>query len=216
MTRSGSASSATGCTRSCSPPSQPADTESGASPAAQTQGGPPMAPPETHDLLIDGRRVPALSGRTFTVTNPATGEPVATIAEAGDEDVDRAAAASRRAFEEGAWARLSAAERGQILYRMAERIRARRAQLRRRGQQMVRRDHPRGRPGRGLHPARTHWRRRADRPLELPPDDRVLEGRPGAGDGERGHPQAGQRHTADRLAFGRDRARGGRTPRRAP
>ncbi len=88
-----------------------------------------MAPPETHDLLIDGRRVPALSGRTFTVTNPATGEPVATVAEAGEEDVDRAAAAARRAFEEGSWPRLSAAERGQILYRVAERIRARRDEL---------------------------------------------------------------------------------------
>src|SRR3990172_890532 len=87
-----------------------------------------MAPPETHDLLIDGRRVPALSGRAFTVTNPATGQPVATVAEAGEEDVDRAAAAARRAFEEGSWPRLAAAERGQILYRMAERIRARRGE----------------------------------------------------------------------------------------
>jgi acyl-CoA reductase-like NAD-dependent aldehyde dehydrogenase len=88
-----------------------------------------IAPPQTYDLLIDGRRSPALSGRTFTVTNPATAEPVAVVAEAGTEDVGRTAAAARRAFEEGPWPRLSAAERGRILQRIAERIRARKEEL---------------------------------------------------------------------------------------
>jgi len=88
-----------------------------------------IAPPQTYELIIAGRRSPALSGRTFTVTNPATADPVAVVAESGTEDVDRAAAAARHAFEEGPWPRLAAAERGRILQRMAERIRARKEEL---------------------------------------------------------------------------------------
>ncbi|HEV8339290.1 MAG TPA: aldehyde dehydrogenase family protein [bacterium] len=85
--------------------------------------------PQSYDLVIEGRRSPALSGRTFTVTNPATGESVATVAAAGSEDVERAAAAAHRAFEEGPWPRLPAAERGRVLHRIAERIRDHKEEL---------------------------------------------------------------------------------------
>jgi aldehyde dehydrogenase (NAD+) len=70
-------------------------------------------------LLIDGRRVPSDSGRTFKSLNPATEQVIATIAEGNEADVDRAVAAARRAFE-GPWRSMRAAERGQILLKWAE------------------------------------------------------------------------------------------------
>src|SRR5580704_18779778 len=70
-------------------------------------------------LLIDGRRVPSASGRTFKSLNPATEEVIATIAEGNEADVDLAVAAARRAFE-GSWRTMRAAERGHILLRWAE------------------------------------------------------------------------------------------------
>ena len=56
------------------------------------------------DLFIGGEFVPAASGKRFTTSNPATGETVAEVAEAGVEDLDRAVAAARAAFESGPWA----------------------------------------------------------------------------------------------------------------
>ena len=72
-----------------------------------------------HQLLIDGRRVPSSSGRTFKSLNPATEEIIATIAEGNEADVDRAVAAARRAFE-GPWRTMRAAERGHLLLKWAE------------------------------------------------------------------------------------------------
>ena len=70
-------------------------------------------------LLIDGRKVPAASGRSFKSVNPATEQVIATVAEGNEVDVDRAVAAARRAFE-GPWRTMRAAERGQILLKWAE------------------------------------------------------------------------------------------------
>src|SRR5215831_14741056 len=70
-------------------------------------------------LLIDGRRVRSLSGRTFKSLNPATEQVIATVAEGNEADVDRAVAAARRAFE-GPWRTMRASERGQILRRLAD------------------------------------------------------------------------------------------------
>ena len=56
-------------------------------------------------LLIDGQWVAAASGKTFSTVNPTTGEALAEVAEAGDEDVDRAVQAARRAFE-GSWSKV--------------------------------------------------------------------------------------------------------------
>jgi len=72
-----------------------------------------------HQLLIDGKRVPSSSGRTFKSLNPATEEVIATIAEGNEADVDRAVAAARRAFE-GPWRTMRAAERGHLLLKWAE------------------------------------------------------------------------------------------------
>lgn len=70
-------------------------------------------------LLIDGQRVPSLSGRTFQTLNPATEQVIATIAEGNEADVDRAVAAARRAFE-GPWSTMRPAERGHILFKLVE------------------------------------------------------------------------------------------------
>ena len=73
-------------------------------------------------LLIDGRHVESLSGRVFTTIDPSTEQPIATIAEGSEADVDRAVAAARRAFE-GAWGAMRPAERGHILLRLADLMR---------------------------------------------------------------------------------------------
>jgi aldehyde dehydrogenase (NAD+) len=73
-------------------------------------------------LLIDGERVPAADGRTFETLDPATAQPITTVAHAGSEDVDRAAKAARRALEEGPWSKASAAERARGLNLLADAI----------------------------------------------------------------------------------------------
>src|SRR6201988_2911686 len=85
--------------------------------ASQTAATEFLAKPQ--GLLIDGMRVASASGRMFKSLNPATEEVIATIAEGGEADVDRAVAAARRAFE-GPWLTMRAAERGHILLKWAE------------------------------------------------------------------------------------------------
>lgn len=53
--------------------------------------------------FIDGEFVDAQSGRTFPTYAPSTGQLLATVADGGVEDVDRAALAARRAFDAGSW-----------------------------------------------------------------------------------------------------------------
>ncbi len=60
-------------------------------------------------LLIAGWWVEAATGKTFETRNPATGDLLARVAEGDEEDVDRAVAAGRRAFDSGSWPRLVAA-----------------------------------------------------------------------------------------------------------
>ncbi len=76
------------------------------------------------ELWIDGRRVPAASGTEAPIRNPATGEVLASVAQAGPEDVDAAVAAARRAWERGDWRRASTSERARVLLKLSERIRA--------------------------------------------------------------------------------------------
>src|SRR5271166_5403779 len=71
-------------------------------------------------LLIDGQWVNA--SKHFDTTNPATGEVLTQIAEASAADVDRAVEAARRAFEDrkGPWRKMSASERGRLIWRLAD------------------------------------------------------------------------------------------------
>ena len=73
-------------------------------------------------MLIDGKQVPAVSGKTFAVYNPATGGVIANVPEGDKADVDLAVAAARRAFDERRWLRISPSERGRILWRIADLI----------------------------------------------------------------------------------------------
>jgi phenylacetaldehyde dehydrogenase len=73
-------------------------------------------------LLIDGKLVQALSGKTFEVYNPATGTVIANVPEAEKADVDLAVAAARRAFDNGAWAKIGPSGRSKILWKLADLI----------------------------------------------------------------------------------------------
>ncbi|NGO46136.1 aldehyde dehydrogenase family protein [Streptomyces ureilyticus] len=75
------------------------------------------------ELLIDGKQVPAADGRFFTVVDPSDGTAIAQVALAGEADVNQAVAAARAAFTSPEWAGMRAADRGRILYRIAEAIR---------------------------------------------------------------------------------------------
>jgi aldehyde dehydrogenase (NAD+) len=74
---------------------------------------------KTKLMLIDGRWVPAASGKTFESRNPATGEVLAKVAEGDREDIDRAVAAARKAFT-GEWSKWKPAERQMLLLRLAD------------------------------------------------------------------------------------------------
>src|ERR1700704_1261255 len=71
-------------------------------------------------LLINNRWVPSESGRTFATVNPSTGEEICQLAEADTADVNKAVKAARAAFNKGPWRKMSAAERGRMLNRLAD------------------------------------------------------------------------------------------------
>lgn len=73
-------------------------------------------------LLINNQWVDAASGKTFPTVNPSTGDVICQVAEADQRDVDRAVTAARLAFERGPWRRMSAAERGGMLLKLADLI----------------------------------------------------------------------------------------------
>ena len=73
-------------------------------------------------VFIDNTWSAAASGKTLPVVAPAEGRPFAKIAAGGKEDIDRAVNAARKAFEEGAWGRLSAVERGRLLSKLSREI----------------------------------------------------------------------------------------------
>jgi betaine-aldehyde dehydrogenase len=72
------------------------------------------------NLFIDGAWVGSSSGETFTVINPFDGTPAAEVDVAAPEDVERALAAARRAFDASDWRTTTAGERAAILERTAE------------------------------------------------------------------------------------------------
>lgn len=75
-----------------------------------------------YQLFINGEFVPAQSGEMFESINPANGEVVARFARGKAEDINKAVAAARKAFDEGPWPRLSGEERGKYLLALSEKI----------------------------------------------------------------------------------------------
>jgi acyl-CoA reductase-like NAD-dependent aldehyde dehydrogenase len=76
-------------------------------------------------MYIDGQWVDAMSGRRFDTVDPATEQVITTVPHSGAEDVERAVAAARRAFEDGPWPAMTPAERQKVLWRIAEGVSAR-------------------------------------------------------------------------------------------
>jgi len=79
----------------------------------------PYADGSYKQMLIDGKWVDAASGQRFETHNPATGELLATVAEGDAEDINRAVAAARRAFE-GPWSKAKPYERQALLLKLAD------------------------------------------------------------------------------------------------
>src|SRR5437763_6876030 len=74
-----------------------------------------------HKLLICADWVEAADGRTFETIDPSTGETICEVAQAGAEDVERAAQAARGALE-GKWGKMPAAQRSVLINRLADLI----------------------------------------------------------------------------------------------
>jgi aldehyde dehydrogenase (NAD+) len=73
-------------------------------------------------MLIGGRWVDAADGKTFDSIDPATGEVLARVAQAGAEDVDRAVAAARKSFDARVWRDMPPAERAKVLWKVGDLI----------------------------------------------------------------------------------------------
>ena len=73
-------------------------------------------------LLIDGKWVPAKSGKTFETINPSNEEVLALVAEGDKADVDEAVKAARRAFDEGPWPSMNPHQRARLMFKIAELI----------------------------------------------------------------------------------------------
>jgi phenylacetaldehyde dehydrogenase len=80
-------------------------------------------------MLINGKWVNALSGKTFPSYNPATGDVLARVAEGDKEDIDLAVKAARAAFEGGPWRKMSASQRGRLIWKIADLIDANKEEL---------------------------------------------------------------------------------------
>ncbi|HET8825397.1 MAG TPA: aldehyde dehydrogenase family protein, partial [Terriglobales bacterium] len=71
-------------------------------------------------MLIGGNWVEAVSGKTFESYDPSTGEVLARVAEGATEDIDLAVKAARAAFEKGPWPKMPPAQRGKLLWKLAD------------------------------------------------------------------------------------------------
>jgi phenylacetaldehyde dehydrogenase len=71
-------------------------------------------------MLINGKWVEAVSGKTFSTPNPATGEVLAHVAEGDRADIDLAVKAARNAFDNGPWRKMTASQRGRLIWKLAD------------------------------------------------------------------------------------------------
>ncbi len=79
---------------------------------------------KTYDMLIGGKWQKSKSGALRELTDPASGEMVAKVQEAGREDVQVAIRAAREAFDNGPWRKMTALDRAKLLFKLADAIRA--------------------------------------------------------------------------------------------
>ena len=166
------------------------------------------------------------SGKTFPTINPSTGEEIAAISEADEADVNKAVKAARAAFEKGPWRKMSAAERGHLMYKLADLIEEHADELARLEALDNGKPAQRGEKRRlgwrllliaitqaGLtrfRAKRSHWRRLlqlypsrasrsggADHPMEFSDPDAVLEARSSPGRWQYRRDEAGRADAAD-------------------
>src|ERR1700751_1834323 len=78
---------------------------------------------KTYQRHINGEWVASESHKTFPVYDPASEEIIAQAPDANADDVNRAVAAAKAAFEDGPWGSTTAQERGRVLFRLADKIR---------------------------------------------------------------------------------------------
>jgi len=71
-------------------------------------------------LLINGKWLDSVSGKTFPTINPSTSEVITQVAESDAADVDKAVAAARAAFDKGPWRKMSASQRGVLMNKLAD------------------------------------------------------------------------------------------------
>ena len=79
-------------------------------------------------MLIGGKWVKSVSGKTFDTLNPATGEVICKVAEGDKADIDLAVKAAREAFE-GPWSRMVPSERGRLLHKLADAVESHKVEL---------------------------------------------------------------------------------------
>jgi len=82
-----------------------------------------MEPIPFQGLAVDGDRTAAADGREIEVSDPANGEKLARVAQAGEPDVERAVLAARQRFEDRAWRAMNTRKRGRLLQRIADLVR---------------------------------------------------------------------------------------------
>src|SRR6202789_3050890 len=75
-------------------------------------------------MLINGKWVNSISGKTFPTYNPATGEVLAQVSEGDREDIELAVRSARKAFDHGPWRRMTASERGRLIWKVADLLEA--------------------------------------------------------------------------------------------
>jgi len=83
---------------------------------------------QTH-LFINNELVDPLDGTCFNTLNPATGEVIASVAQGGAADIDRAVQAARRALESPPYSTMDAADRGRLLLKLADLVEAQAQEL---------------------------------------------------------------------------------------
>jgi len=86
----------------------------------------PIARPKVKNqkMLIDGKWIDSVSGKTFETINPTTGDVICRVAEGDKADVDLAVKAARKAFESKGWRNMAPAQRGRLLNKLADLIEA--------------------------------------------------------------------------------------------
>lgn len=72
--------------------------------------------------FINNKFVGSSDGKTFDTLNPSTNKPITQVASGNSEDINRAVASARKAFDEGPWPRMSAEERGKYLRKIGDLI----------------------------------------------------------------------------------------------